>query len=123
MRGGGVGEREREKERRGMCDIGAGIVCMYRMDEERQLVCKPEWEGGCVGGAAVVVITLSINRWNDVGEDGSGSNVTTRTGEARVDGEASYHATGSCEVEGDGVGKGGGGNVTVSRMVVSTMYA
>jgi hypothetical protein len=36
-----------------------------------------------VGGAAVVVITLSINRWNDVGEDGSGSDVTTRTGEAR----------------------------------------
>jgi hypothetical protein len=34
MRGGGVKEREREKERGRMCDIGAGIVCMYRMDEE-----------------------------------------------------------------------------------------
>jgi hypothetical protein len=45
MRGGGVEERKREKERGRMCDIGAGIVCMYRMDEERaggQLVCKPE---------------------------------------------------------------------------------
>jgi hypothetical protein len=35
----------------------------------------------------VVVMTLSINRWNDVGKDGSGSgsgsDVTTRTGEAR----------------------------------------
>jgi hypothetical protein len=40
-----------------------------------------------------------------------------------IDREASYHATGSCEVEGDDVDKGGGGNVTVSRMVVSTMYA
>jgi hypothetical protein len=39
-----------------------------------------------------------------------------------IDG-GSYHATGSCKVEGDHVDKGGGGNVTVSRMVVSTMYA
>jgi hypothetical protein len=46
--------------------------------------------GGSWYAAAVVVVvvmTLSINRWNDVGEDGSGSgsgsDVTTRTGEAR----------------------------------------
>jgi hypothetical protein len=71
-----------------MCDIGAGIVSMYRMDEERGAACMQARVRGWVGGAAVVVvvvvvITLSINRWNEVREYGSGSDVTTRTGEAR----------------------------------------